>query len=75
MYQQCLDTKSITGFYNKVTLDFVAKCGQKEPFNRECPMDPLDLEDGSCDNDNNDLNSAPQSTEEAAQNMVLFTQL
>ena len=72
-YQQALDSKTVTAFYNKVALDFVAKYGQDEPFNKEFAEDPLDPEDGGGFNDD-DLENVP-SKEEAAQNAILFTKL
>ena len=68
-YQQSLDGKSTTAFYNKVTLDFVAKYGRQEPFHRELVEDPPDPED--CD----DEPEIPPSKEEAAENAALFTKL
>jgi hypothetical protein len=68
-YQQALDTKTTTSFYNKVTLAFVAKYGQQEPFCKEFAEDPPDP-DGSFEVEDNDL-----SEEEAAEHAVLFTKL
>jgi hypothetical protein len=72
MYQQCLDSDTVTGFYDKVTLDFVAKYGQDEPFNKEFADDPPDPEDGIGDDEHDD---APLSKEETDRNAVLFTKL
>src|SRR6266436_1476758 len=70
-YQQSLDSKTTTAFYNKVTLDFVAKYGQEEPFHKEFVEDPPDPED--CDED--DSEAIPLSKEEAAEKAVLFSKL
>jgi hypothetical protein len=70
-YQQCLDSKTTTAFYDKVTLDFVAKYGQEEPFHKEFVEDPPDPED--CDED--DSEATPLSKEEAAANAVLYSKL
>jgi len=72
-YQQSLDAKTMTVFYNKVTLDFVAKYGQQEPFHKEFVEDPPDPED--CDEDEDEDESTPLSKEEAAENALLFTKL
>jgi hypothetical protein len=74
-YQQALDAKVVAAFYNKVTLDFVAKYGQQEPFNEEFAEDPLEpdvvLEGGDGGGDDEPV----LSNEEAAANAVLFTKL
>src|SRR5258707_1175408 len=72
LYQQSLDSKAVTAFYNKVTLDFVKKYGQEEPFNKELAEDPPDVVD---DDDDDDPANTPQSEDEAAENAVLFTKL
>jgi hypothetical protein len=73
-YQQALDTKNVTAFYNKVTLDFVAKYGQEEPFNKEFAEDPPDPAEG-IGGDDDDGGDPDLSKEEAAANAVLFTKL
>jgi len=70
LYQQSLDSKAVTAFYNKVTLDFVKKYGQEEPFKKELAEDPPDVID-----DDDDPANTPQSEDEAAENAVLFTKL
>jgi hypothetical protein len=72
MYQQCLDSHTVAGFYDKVTLDFVAKYGQDEPFNKELAEDPPDPEDGIGEGDHDD---EPLSKEDADANALLFTKL
>jgi hypothetical protein len=76
LYQQALDTKNaatITAFYNKVTLDFIAKYGEEEPFNKEVAVDPPDSED--IDEGDDEIGIPPQSKEEAAASAVLFGKL
>src|ERR1700683_4500485 len=68
-YQQCLDTKTTTAFYNKVTLDFIVKYGQQEPFHQEFVEDLPDPED--CDEDESE--EIPLSEGAAAENAVLLT--
>lgn len=70
-YQQALDTKTTTSFYNKVTLAFVAKYGQEEPFCKEFAEDPPDPEDTFEVGDEDNV----LSKEEAAEHAVLFTKL
>jgi hypothetical protein len=75
-YQQALDSKAVTAFYNKVTLEFVAKYGQEEPFSKEFvddPPDPEDIFDEGGDDD--DPSRVHPSKEEAAENAILFTKL
>jgi hypothetical protein len=68
-YQQALDSKTTMAFYNKVTLDFVAKYGQEEPFCKEFAEDPPNLEDSFEDE------GIVLSKEEAAERAVLFTKV
>lgn len=70
-YQQSLDTKTTTAFYNKVTADFVAKYGQEEPFHKEFVEDPPDPEDY----DKDESEAIPLSESEAAEKAVLFAKL
>jgi hypothetical protein len=74
IYQQSLDSKTVAAFYNKVTLDFVKKYGQEEPFNKELAEDPPDPEDVDDNDDDNEANM-PLSEKEAEENAVLFAKL
>jgi hypothetical protein len=69
-YQLALDLNTVGAFYDKITLDFVAKYGQEEPFNKEFAEDPPDPED-----DDDDADRVELSKEEAAANAVLFKKL
>lgn len=73
-YQQALDLKTVAAFYDKVALDFMAKYGREEPFNKEFVEDPPDPED-MAEGGDTELDKEPLSKEEAAQNAVLFTKL
>ena len=76
-YQQALDSKNVTAFYNKVTLDFVAKYGQEEPFSQEFAEDPPEPGEGrgGDDDSDGDPDHAGLSKEEAATNAILFAKL
>jgi hypothetical protein len=63
LYQQCMDSNSIAKFYNKVTIDFIAKYGWDKPFNKEPAKDPPDPEDGTIDGSAQE----PLSKEEVAE--------
>jgi hypothetical protein len=71
-YQQALDSKTTTACYNKVTLDFVAKYGQEEPFYKEFAEDPPDPKD-DFEADNHE--GVHLSKEEAAEHAMLFSKL
>ena len=73
LYQQCLDSKSVPAFYDKVTLDFIAKYGEEELFNKEPAEDPPNPELFGDDNDDN--NDTSPSKEEAAESAILFKKL
>ena len=70
LYQQSQDSKTVTTFYNKVTLDFIKKYGEDEPFHKELAEDPPDPEDIEEDEDD-----PPPSKEEAEASAVIFTKL
>lgn len=72
-YQQALDSKTVAVFYDKVTLDFIAKYGEDEPFNKEFAEDPPDPDD--VDVDGEDSDNVPPTKEEAAASAVLFAKL
>jgi hypothetical protein len=71
LYQQCMDSNSVAEFYNKVTIDFIAKYGRDEPFNKEPAEDPPDPEDGTVDGSAQEF----LSKEEAAEYAAIFTRL
>jgi hypothetical protein len=71
LYSQCQDLKATATFYDRVTLDFIAKYGEEEPFNKEFAEDPPDPEDI----DQDDNIQPPPSKEEAAASAVLFSKL
>jgi hypothetical protein len=70
-YQQAIDSNAIPEFYNKVTVDFLAKYGGDEPFSKEPAKDPPNPEDGIID----DPVQKPLSKEKAAENTAIFTKL
>ena len=73
-YQQALDAKATGSFYDKVTLAFIAKYGQEEPFNKEFAEDPPNLEDNFDDNEDDGDRPHP-SKEEADESTELFKKL
>jgi len=72
-YQLALDSKTVATFYDKVTLDFIAKYGEDEPFNKEFAEDPPDPED--MDVDGEDIDQVPPTKEEAVASAMLFAKL
>lgn len=58
-------------FYDKVTLDFIAKYGEEEPFNKEPVEDPPELDDIDVGDDG----PLPLSKEAAEASALLFTKL
>jgi hypothetical protein len=73
LYQQSMDSKTVSSFYNKVTVDFSAKYGLEEPFNKEPAEDPPDPEDNPEEAD--DPAHEPLSKEQAEANAVIFEKL
>jgi len=70
-FLQCTNPRAISAFYDKVTLDFIAKYGEEEPFNKELaedPPDPEDIEEG-------DEAQPPPLKEASAASVVLFSKL
>jgi hypothetical protein len=74
-YQQCMDSKTVPEFYNKVTKDFISKYGGDEPFNKEPAEDPPDPEGRDGIVGDHDRAQEALSKEEAAKNAVIFTKL
>lgn len=74
LYQQALDSKSITAFYDKVAMKFVAKFGFEEPFNLEPENNLTDSEDG-LDGDAVDSSALTLSEKEIAEQPALFVKL
>lgn len=72
-YQQCLDSKSVGEFYNKVTRDFILKYGQDEPFYDNPDEDPPDP-DNNMDGNIKDPQK-PLSKETAEENAATFIRL
>jgi len=65
-YLQCIDSKSVSEFYDKVTRDFIMKYGHKEPFNRNPDEDlPDPVKDPQ----------EPLSKEKAEENSAIFIKL
>ena len=75
LYQQSMDSKTVSAFYDKVTRDFVAKYGLEDPFNKEPAEDPPDPEDDPGNDDPDDPANTPPSAEEADAKAELFTKL
>jgi len=74
LYQQSLDSNPPTAFYDKVTLDFIAKYGEEQPFNKPLDKDAPDPEIFDVGDDEDDSRHTP-SKEEAAESVALFTKL
>jgi hypothetical protein len=72
LYQQCLDSKSVGAFYDKVTSDFIAKYGEEQPFNKDLAEDAPDPE---VFGESGDEDITRPSEKEAAESAVLFTKL
>jgi len=74
LYQQSLDSNSPAAFYDKVTLDFIVKYGEEQPFNKPLDEDAPDPEIFDAGDDEDDPRHSP-SKEEAAESAALFTKL
>lgn len=73
LYQQHLDAGDVGSFYNKVTLDFLAKFGQEDDFAKEPeedPPNPWDLLD-----DEKDLETEGLTEDEAASRTQRYDKL
>lgn len=76
LYQQALDSKSITTFYDKVAVDFVTKFGFEKPCNLEPEGDLTDSDDGIDDNAGVDSSALTlPSKKEIAEQPELFMKL
>jgi hypothetical protein len=78
VYQQAIDSKTVTAFYDKVTLDFVEKFGLETPFNLEPERESTDFEDDpqpEADDAVDGSTLTRLSNEELAEQPALFVKL
>jgi hypothetical protein len=75
LYQQSMDAKTVSSFYDKITVDFIAKYGLEVPFNKDPAEDPPDPEDNPGNDDLDDPTHTPLSAEETAAKAELFAKL
>ena len=69
LFQESIDSKAVTTFYDDVTVDFIRTFGCEEPFNKEPPDGFVAPEDDVDDP------STILSEEAAAEKAALFTKL
>ena len=67
LFQESLDSKTVTSFYDDVTVAFIRTFGDEEPFNKEPDDGFVAPED--------DIDEPALSEEAAAEKAALFTKL